>query len=133
MLVESYVQSDVVLGVSGLLGVWEARQEVGRLNRPICLRNLLLPKLVHLALGLLGMSYTVPVDLEYLDARYGWILESRIDIEGCAEFSPLLVELLLARILCSSQSRGFLRSVEITQESRYGDGRKDFHKICGWV
>ena len=42
-------------------------------------------------LGILGMSDAVPVDLEYLDLRYGWILESRIDREGGVEVAPLLV------------------------------------------
>ena len=48
------------------------------------------------------MSDAVPVELEDLDVRDGWILESRIDPEGGTEVAPLLVELLLASILCSS-------------------------------
>ena len=36
---EPHVQSVVGLGVGGLLGVWEASQEMGRRNRPLCLKN----------------------------------------------------------------------------------------------
>ena len=71
MLGEPHVQSVVGLGVGGLPGVWEASQEVGRRNLPPCLRNRLLPKSFHSALGVLGMSDPVPVDLEDLDARDG--------------------------------------------------------------
>ena len=76
------------------------------------------------------MSDALPIDLEDLDARYGWILEIRIDREGSAEVTPLLVEILLGSILCSYRSYSFLRSVEITQEIRSGDGREIFHKLC---
>ena len=75
---------------------------MSRHNRPPCLRTRLLPTSVHSALGVLGMSDAVPVELEDLDVRDGWILESRIDPEGGTEVAPLLVELLLASILCSS-------------------------------
>ena len=68
---EPHVQSVVGLGVGGLPGVWEASQEMGRRNRPPCLRNRLLPKSVHSALGVLGVSDPVPVDLEDLDTRDG--------------------------------------------------------------
>ena len=68
---EMHVQSAVGLGVCWLSGLWEAIQEVGRRNRPPCLRYQLLPKLVHSALGVLGVSETVPVDLKDLDARDG--------------------------------------------------------------
>ena len=78
------------------------------------------------------MSDAVSVDLKDLDARYGWILESRIDLEVGAEVAPLLVEPLLVSILCSSQLHGFMRSVEIMQESRSGDGREIFPELCGW-
>ena len=120
---ELYVQYNVGLGVGGIPGVSEAILEVGCCNLPVCLRKRLLPKLVHLALGVLGVSNAVPVDLEDLHARDGWILESRIDLEGDAEVTPLLVELLLASILCSSRSYSFLCSMEITQKSRSGYGR----------
>ena len=69
LLGEPHVQSAVGLGVGGLLGVWEVSQEVVRRNRPPCLRKRLLPKLVHLALGLLGVTDTMPVDLQDLDTR----------------------------------------------------------------
>ena len=65
------VQSGVELGVGGLSCVGEAIQEVGRRNRPPCLRNRLLPKSVHSALGVLGVSDPVPINLEDLDARDG--------------------------------------------------------------
>ena len=60
-------------------------------------------------------------------------MESRIDLEGGAEVASLLVEPLLARIMCSSRSHGYLRSVEITQESRSGGGREICYKLCNWV
>ena len=59
--------------------------------------------------------------------RDTWILESRIDQQGGAEVSPLLVELLLLRILSSAHPHGFLRSVKITQESKSGVGRDICH------
>ena len=68
---EPHVQSVVGLGVGGLPGVWEASQEMGRPNHPPCLRNQLLPKSVHSALGVLGVSDPVSVDLQDLDARDG--------------------------------------------------------------
>ena len=61
------------------MGIWEASQEVSRCNRSPCLRNRILTKSVHSVLGLLGVPDAVPVDLEDLNARDGWILESRID------------------------------------------------------
>ena len=105
---------------------------MGRRNRPPCIRNRLLPKPVHSELGVLGVSDAVPVDLEDLDARNGWILESRIDLKGGAEVAPLLVELLLAIILCSPRSHGFLRSVEIREESRSSGRRENLHKLFVW-
>ena len=105
---EVLVQSDVSLGVGGLSGVGESFQEVSRCNRPPCLRNQILPNLVHLALGVLGVTDSVLVDLGGLDARDGWILESRVDQQGGGEAGPLLVELLLLRILSSAHLRGLL-------------------------
>ena len=64
---------------------------MGRCNRPPCLRNQLFPKLVHLAIRLMGVTDPVPVDLEDFDARDGWILEIRINRQGGTEVSPLLV------------------------------------------
>ena len=95
MLGESHVQSDVVMGFEELLGVWEAIQEVGPCNHPSYLRNRLLPKLVYSALVVLGFLDAAPVDLEDLDDRDRLILESRIDHEGGAEVTSLLVEILL--------------------------------------
>ena len=66
---EPHVQSVVGLGVGGLPGVWEASQDMGRRNCPPCLRNRLLPKLVHSALGVLGVADMVTVDLKGFDAR----------------------------------------------------------------
>ena len=103
---------------------------MGLCNHPPCLRNRILSKLVHSAHGVLGMSDAVPVDLEDLDARDGWILESRIDREGGVEVAPLRVELLLMSILCSSRLHGFLCSVEIMQESRSGARREICHELC---
>ena len=68
---EPHVQSAFGLGVCGLPGVWEASQEVGCRNRPPRLRNQLLPKSIHLALGVLGASDTVLVYLKDLDTREG--------------------------------------------------------------
>ena len=85
-----------------------------------------------MALEVLGMSDTVPIYLKDLDARDKLILERRIDIEGGTEVSPLIVESLMARILCSYLSHGFLRSVDITQEIRSGGGRESCHELCGW-
>ena len=68
---ELHLQSVVGWGFCWLPGVWEASQEMGRRNHPSFLRNRLLPKLVHQALGVLGVSDSVPVDLENLDARDG--------------------------------------------------------------
>ena len=116
----------------GFRGVWETSQEVGCRNHPPCLRNRLLPKLVHSTLGVLGVMDTVPAEFQDVNARGGRILESRIDLEGGAEVTLLLVYPLLTRILCSSLSHGVLRSVEITQESRPGGGMESCHEIFDW-
>ena len=71
---------------------------MGSCNIPLCLINRLLTKSVHLALGVLGMSDAVPVDLEDLDARDRWILERSIDPEGGAEVATLPVEILMMSI-----------------------------------
>ena len=86
------------LGVGRFSGVEETIQEVGRCNRPPCLRNRFFPKSVHPALGVLDVPDSVAVDLEELDARDGWILESRIDRQGGTEVGPLPVQPLLSRI-----------------------------------
>ena len=57
-------------------------QEMGRFNFPPCLRNRFFSKSGHLALGVLGVPHAVAVYLEELNARDGWILESRIDQQG---------------------------------------------------
>ena len=56
-----------------------AIQEVGCHNCPPCLRNQLFPKLVHSALGVLGMTDPVSIYLQGLNSREGRILESRAD------------------------------------------------------
>ena len=61
------------------------------------------------------------VDLEEFDARKGRILEIRTGQQGVTEVIPLLVHPLLLRILSSAHLHNFLRSVEIMQESSYGD------------
>ena len=76
---EALVEPGVYLGVSRFPGVGQTIQEVGRCNLPPCLRNRFFPKLVHPALGVLGMPNLVVVDLEELDARDGWILQSKVD------------------------------------------------------
>ena len=78
------------------------------------------------------MPNTVVVDLEELDVRDGWILESRIDQQSDTEFGPLPVQPLLSRILSSSGLHGFLRSVEITQEISSGGVREIYHEPCDW-
>ena len=60
-------------------GVGQNIQEVGRYNIPPFSINRIFPKLVHPVLGILGVPNVVVVDLEELNARNGWILESAID------------------------------------------------------
>ena len=72
------------LGVSRFFGVGQTIQEVGRCNCPPCLRNRLFPKLVHPALGVLGVPNSVALGLEELDVRDGFILEIRIERQGGA-------------------------------------------------
>ena len=60
-------------------GAGKTTQKVGRCNFPPCLRNRFFYKSVHLVLGVLGVPDVVAVDLEELNARYGWILENMID------------------------------------------------------
>ena len=78
------------------------------------------------------MPIMVAVDLEELDARYGWILDSRIDLQGGTEVGPLTVQPMMSCILISVGSHLFLRSVEIIQEISSGDGRDICHKPCDW-
>ena len=127
---EALVESSVRLGVRQFSGVGQTIQEVGRCNRPPCLRNQFFPKSVHLPLGVLGVPDLVDVDLEELDLRDGWILESRIDRQGGTEVGPLPVQPLLSRILSSAGLHGFLHSVEIMQESSTRGGRDICHKPC---
>ena len=68
---ELLVKSDVRLGIRWISGVGESIQEVDLRNLSPCLRNRLLPKSVHSALGVLGVSDPVPINLEDLDARDG--------------------------------------------------------------
>ena len=72
---EALVDPGVCLEVGRFSGVGQTIQEVGRCNRPPCLRNQFFPKSAHPALRVLGVPNSVAVDLEELDARDGWILE----------------------------------------------------------
>ena len=130
LLCEALVEPSVCLGVGRFSGVRQTIQEVGRCNFPPCLRNRFFPKLVHPALGVLGVPNSVGVDLEKLDARDGWILESRIDQQGGTEVVSLPVQPLLSRILSSYGLHGVLRSVEITQEISSSGGREIYHELC---
>ena len=123
LLREALIEPGVCLGVGRFSGVEQTIQEVGRCNRPPCLRNRLFTKVVHPMLGLLVVPNLVAVELEELDTRDGWILESRIDRQGGTEVGPLPVQPLLSRILSSAGSHGFLCRIEITQESSSGGGR----------
>ena len=78
------------------------------------------------------MPDSVALDLEELDVRDGWILESRIDQQGGIEVGPLPVQPLLSCILSSSSSHGFRNSVDIMQESSSRGGRRICHKPCKW-
>ena len=71
------------------------------------------------------------VCLVEFNARYGWILESRIYQQGGIEVSPLLVQPLLSRLLSSARSHGLLCSMDITQEISSGGRGEIFHKLCG--
>ena len=90
---------------------------MGCCNCSLCLRKRFFFKSFHPALVVLGVSDSVAIDLEELNARDVWILESRIDRQGGTEVGPLPVQPLLSRILSSASSHGFLRSVDITQEA----------------
>ena len=103
-------------------GIGQAIQELGRCNRPPCLRNHFFPKSVHPAIGVPGMTDPVAVYLEEFDARDGCILEIRIYQQGGTEVSPLMINPLLSRILGSACFHGFLRSVKIMQEISSGRG-----------
>ena len=132
LLCEALVEPSVCLGVGRFSGIGQTIQEVGRCSCPLCLRNRFFPKSVHPALGLLGVPNLAAVDLEEIDVGDGCILESRIDQQGGIEVGPLMVQPLLCRILSSSGSHGFLRSVEITQEISSNGGREICHKLCDW-
>ena len=69
LLREALVKPGVCLGVGRFSGVGQIIQEVGRRNRPPCLRNRFFPKLVNPALGVLGVPNSVALDLEKLGAR----------------------------------------------------------------
>ena len=88
---EALVEPSVCFGVSRFSGVRQTIQEVGRCNCPPCLRNRFFPKLFQMTFGVLGVPDLVAVDLEKVDARDGWILESRIDQQGGTEVGPLPV------------------------------------------
>ena len=129
---DALVEAGVCLDVGRFFGAGQTIQEVGRYNCPPCLKNRFFLKLVHLALGVLGVSNSVAVDLKELNTRDGWILESRIDQQGGTGVGSLPVQPLLSRILSSDGSHGLLRSVDITQESSSGGRREICHKPCDW-
>ena len=83
---------------------------MGHCNHPSHLRNRFHPKLIHLALGVPGVTDPVAIELEEFDGRDGLILESRIDRQGGTEVSPLPIQPLLS----SACSYVFLCSVDIT-------------------
>ena len=66
---EALVDLGVCLRVGWFSGDGQTIQEVGCCKHPPCLRNRLSPKLVHLALGVLGVPNTVAVDLEEFNVR----------------------------------------------------------------
>ena len=86
---EAPAKDGVSLGLRGVSGVGEAIQEVGRCNSPPCLRNQLFPKSTHSALGVLGISEPVLIELEKFYARGGWILDINIYQQGGTEFHPV--------------------------------------------
>ena len=53
---EALVKPNVRLGVSRFSGAGKTIQEVGRCNRPPCLRNRFFPQSFHLVLGVLGVG-----------------------------------------------------------------------------
>ena len=106
-------------------------QEMGRCNRPPYLKNRFFPKLVHFALGVLGVTDPVPIELGEFYVRDGWIPKNRIDQQGGTEVSPLLAQPLMSRIFSSSSSHGFLRSFDITQERSSGGEGDIYHGTCG--
>ena len=108
---------------AGFLGSGRPSRRWAVAIAPLCLRNRFFPKSVYPAIGVLGVPNLVAVDLEELDARDGWILESRIDQQGDTEVGPLPVQPLMSHILSSAGSHSVLRSVEITQETSSSRGR----------
>ena len=79
---KALVEPGVCLRVVRFSGFGNTIHEVGCCNHPPCLRNIFFTKSAHPALGVLGVTNRVTADLEDLDARDGWILESRIDQQG---------------------------------------------------
>ena len=66
------------------------------------------------------MTNLVAIDLEELDVRDGWILESRIYQLDGLEIRPLQIQPLMSHILNIACSHNFLCSVEIMQKSSSG-------------
>ena len=73
------------------------------------------------------------IDLEELNVRNGWIIESNIYQQGGTEVGPLTVQPLLSRILSIAGLHGFLRSVEIAQESISDDRSQIYHELFDWI
>ena len=78
------------------------------------------------------MPNSVAVDLEDIDERDGWILDSRIDQQGGTEVGILPEQPLMSRILSSASLHIFLRNVDITQEISPGSRREIYHESCDW-
>ena len=66
---DPHFRSAVGLGVWEIPGVWEAIQDSNVVGYFPCLRNRLLTKSVNSALGVLGVSDKMLIDLKGLDAR----------------------------------------------------------------
>ena len=65
------INTGAELVVRRIPGVGKVIQEVGHRNFPPYLRNQLFPKLVHSALGVLGMSDPVSIYLQDFGSREG--------------------------------------------------------------
>ena len=117
---------------SGFSGIGKSNQEVGFCNCLPCPRNQFFPKSVHPVFGVLCVTDLMAAELEEFNVRDGWIFLSRIDQHAGTEVDPLPIQPLLSRILSSVVLHGFLRSMEITQESSSGGrGIPDTNRAAG--